>query len=84
VQVNDECITKELISRGYKEGFIRKSVDFRISQITRMYDQNLQLRNSKEVPEGLVYGAKTIYDEEWFTHDKLRLILRIALPEGIK
>ena len=84
VQVNDECITKELISRGYKEGFIRKSVDFRISQITRMYDQNLQLRNSKEVPEGLVYGAKTIYDEEWLTHEKLRLILRIALPEGIK
>ena len=59
-------------------------MDSRIEQITRMYDQKLEMRSPREVPEGLVYGAKTVYDEEWFTHEKLRLILRIALPDGVR
>ena len=84
VQVNDECIIRELTSRGYKENFVRQTVDLRVREIATKYNQKLQMMTPRETPEGLVYGAKTIYDEEWFTHEKLRLILRISLPEGIR
>ena len=83
-QTNDECITKELMSRGYKEEFVRSKITERIRQIEKLYDKQLQPVGDKILPEGLVYGTKTIYDEEWFTHHKLMLILKNALPKGVK
>ena len=83
-QTNDECITKELMSRGYKETFVRDKITERIRQIEKMYDNQLQSVGDRILPEGLVYGTKTIYDEEWFTHHKLMLILKNALPKGVK
>ena len=84
VKANDECIIMELISRGYKEDFVRNAVAKRIKQISNMYNEDFTLRTSRKENEGLVYGAKSIYDEEWFTHEKLSMILRTSLPEGVK
>ena len=83
-EVNDECIIQELISRGYQEQFVRKAVQKRKSQIEEIYDSEYRLKQLRNPPVGLVYGAKTLYDEEWFTHKKLMLVLKAALPDGVR
>ena len=84
VETNDECIMMELISRGYKENFVRNCVQKRIDQIKENYDLEFSLKGNKKTPEGLVYGTKCVYDEEWATHDKLMKILKASLPEGVR
>ena len=84
VKTNDDCIVQELKSRGYNEEFVRRAVRKRIDQINKLYDAEFKLNQLKKPPQGLVFGAKSIYDEEWFTHDKLMLILKASLPEGVR
>ena len=84
VETNDECILQELKSRGYKEEFVRRAINRRIVQIKKLYDSEFKLNQLKKPPIGLVYGAKSVYDEEWFTHDKLMMILKTSLPEGVR
>ena len=83
-QVNDECIIAELTSRGYSETAVRKCAESRINQIGEEYNAKLSRREAKKRPEGLVYGAKTEYDQEWNTHHKLKMILKHSLPEGVR
>ena len=82
--VNDECLIKELESRGYDKQFLRRAVHQRIKQIGHDYSFTYERREMRKVPEGLVYGSKTVYDQEWFTHQKLHHILKQSLPEGIR
>lgn len=83
-ETNDDCIVQELKSRGYKEEFVKNAVRKRIDQIKKLYDADFKLNQIKKAPDGLVYGAKSTYDEEWFTHEKLVMILRTSLPEGVR
>ena len=84
VETNDECLTMELSSRGYSENYVRNCVKKRIEQIQKNYDDGFCLKGIKKAPEGLVYGTKCVYDEEWFTHTKLMMILRTSLPREIR
>ena len=82
--MNDECLIKELESRGYDRQFLREAVHQRIKQIGHDYSFTYERREMRKVPEGLVYGSKTVYDQEWFTHQKLHHILKQSLQEGIR
>ena len=63
---------------------MRNCVKKRIEQIQKNYDDGFCLKGIKQAPEGLVYGTKCVYDEEWFTHTKLMMILRTSLPREIR
>ena len=60
------------------------AAESRINQIGEEYNVKLSRREAKKRPEGLVYGAKTEYDQEWNTHHKLKMILKHSLPEGVR
>ena len=81
---NDECLILELISRGYSKDLLRKIVQERIVSIGEQYNQNFVRRKGRENPEGLVYGAVSIYDEEWNTHYKVHRLLKQCLPNGVR
>ena len=83
-KVNDDCLVKEMESRGYNKEFLTNAVQKRIMQIGQDYSYTFQRRELREVPKGLVYGSKTVYDQEWFTHQKLHHILKQCLPAGIR
>ena len=84
LKTNDECIITEIVSRGYKEEHVRKIVLDRIKVIEQEYNEKFERRTKRSLPRGLVYGAKTVYDQEWNTHFKLKMILKHSLPEGIR
>ena len=81
---NDECLILELVSRGYKKEFVRKMVQERIVRIGHQYDHELVRRRQRDNPDGLVYGAVSVYDEEWNTHYKVHKLLKQCLPIGVR
>ena len=81
---NDECLVLELESRGYKESFLKKIVQERIQKIGSEYNHKYVRNKMRENPEGLVYGAVSVFDEEWNTHYKLHRLLKQSMPIGVR
>ena len=65
VKANDEALVIELQSRGYEKEYIEKLIRKRIMNIGEDYNHQYVRRKAREEPEGLVFGAKTVHDEEW-------------------
>ena len=84
IEANDEALIVELKSRRYRKEFSENLVKRRIQKIGEEYDQHFNRRKPRENPEGLVYGAKTIFNQEWNTHYKLHKILRHSLPINVR
>ena len=84
VQLNDDCLIEELVSRGYDERYIRRLAAARRYEICENYDENYNRKKKGLACEGLVYGSKSVYDGIWYTHRKLACILLQALPDGIR
>ena len=84
VEANDESLVIELQSRGYRKEYVEKVIKKRIKNIGEEYDHQFVRRKAREDPEGLVYGSKTVYDEEWNTHHKLHKILKHSLPIKVR
>ena len=84
VKANDEALVIELQSRGFKKEYIEKLIRKRIMNIGEDYNHQYVRRKAREEPEGLVFGAKTIHDEEWNTHHKLHKILKHSLPINVR
>jgi hypothetical protein len=47
--------------------------------IEKEYDENYQRKNSRSIPEGIVYGATSEYDSTWETHKVLKNLLSRGL-----
>ena len=85
IEVNDDCLLKELQSRGYSYKKVRRMMRQRIGNLAEIYDDETWVRcNEKRKLEGLVYGAKMVYDGIWNTHKRLAQLLKFALPKGVR
>ena len=81
---NDESLVLELVSRGYNKEFLRKIVRQRIVKIGQDYNRKLVRYKCRENPDGIVFGAVSVFDEEWNTHYKVHRLLKQCLPIGVR
>ena len=54
-------------------------IEQRDKVIEQEYDENYQRKNSRTIPDGIVYGATSVYDSTWETHKVLKSLLSRGL-----
>ena len=77
--VNDDCLQRELISRGHKKMFIKRNITKRINDIKENYDQNYDRKDLVSIPKNIVFGSITVQDNLWNTHTILKTFLKKML-----
>ena len=78
-KVNDTCLEMELFARGYEKTFISRLIKSRISEISSNYTRDYRRISPCSVPEGLVYGTKTVFDSVWNTHGIVKNFIKRML-----
>ena len=83
-QMNDKCLKMEITSRGYPVSKIDEMIKQRIISINQGYSKKLVKLTPSIVPLGIVYGSKTIYDNDRDTHIIVNRLLNRCLQVNVK